>query len=125
MQKRLRPPELEDLIGRQMIHRFEEVTLFARRLVQRDEHAPPAALLGPGPAALLRQKILQIGQQERPELSFLMSELLKVIPGQQAREKLLRQVLRLRRVASITPNVSVERRPIRVAQLLQRSGCLR
>src|SRR4030095_6423021 len=104
----------------QLSHRFEQVTLFAGRLVQRNEHTLASALLRPGPPALLEQKILEVRQQERSELALLVVEMLEVISGQQPREKLLSQVLRLRRIVSVAPNVSVERRPIRTAQLVQR-----
>jgi len=40
----LSPPALKDLVWRQVIHRFEKVTIFTGRPVQRDEHAIPTAL---------------------------------------------------------------------------------
>src|SRR5688572_14224553 len=47
LQDGLRPPTLKDLVRRQFIHRFEEITILTSRLVQRNEDAATAALLRP------------------------------------------------------------------------------
>jgi len=82
------------------------------------------ALLRPVLPPLLRQKVLEVRQQERPKLSLLVVEMLQIISGQQPREEILSQVLCFRRVVSITLNVSVEWTPICAAQFLQRRGYL-
>jgi hypothetical protein len=73
LQDGLGPPTFKNLIRCQLIHRFEEITTFAGRFVQRNKYTPASALLSPGLPALLEQKILEIGEQERSELSFLMA----------------------------------------------------
>jgi len=119
LQDLLGPTAIKNLNGRKFIHRLEEIARFANRLVQRNELAPPAPLLRTAPPALFQQKVFDVRQQERPEFALLMMQLLKILPGEQAREKLLGQVLGFRRIVSIAPDISVKRRPIRAAQLLQ------
>ena len=120
LQDRLRPPALEDLVRRQFIHGFKEITVLPGHGIERNNHLPAATLLAPGFAALLTKEVLEEREQERPELALLMVQVIEEILLQQPREKLLRQVLRLRRVVPLAPDLGVERRPVGAAQLLQR-----
>ena len=66
---------------------------------------------------LIREEVLQRGEQERPELPFEPVNARKRPVFQQVQEKTLYQVLGIDRRMPVEPSEDVERIPIKPAQL--------
>jgi len=84
-----------------------------------------AALLSLRFVPFIREKVFQRGEQKGAEFAFFAIERREIILRQEPREKSLGQVLGILAGMAATPDIGVKRKPIRLAQLLQRRIRLR
>ena len=87
--------------------------------------APTAAFERPCSVPLIAEKPLERDEQERAESPLFRGRGMEVSLFQQPRKKLLGEVLRVVRVATLSPHIRIERIPIGAAEQLHRLGACR
>ena len=111
---------LEDQLGRHRVGRLERKPRFGiPHLERQGSHAAPAPLCLPS-LALMRQEVLQAGEQERAELARRRMDSGQRVAFEEATEELLREILRLRCAHALPADEGVQRIPVVGAQAIQR-----
>ncbi len=93
---------------------------FRRVKIYGNEHLSAAAFLRAGFVPFVGEKMFQCGQQKRTEPSARFVGVGEIILFEQAREKFLREVLRVGRRMAQPPHISIKRMPISLAEPGQR-----
>src|SRR5688572_5907470 len=122
LEHRQRPVALEGALGRELVGRLEPQALVRRLELQRERRAACPALLGLGAVPLVGEEVLQGAEQPGAEAPALRVRALDGVLLEQAREEGLRQVARVLAVVAAPAHISVERPPIRRAEVRERGA---
>jgi len=125
LEKRDGPTAGKGFISCVGVNRLAAETTLGGREIQRNAHASCASLACPRVIAMIREKVPERCRQIRAEAAFRAVGGGKVVSGEQPREKLLRQILRVVRREALRPDAGIQRIPVRPAQRFERRLRLR
>ena len=121
VEQRERPAALVKFVGGGVVHRLERVAVLRGDGVEREEVVrAAAAFLRLRFVPFVREKMLHRREQERAEAALRAVHAREPVLREQAREKFLREILRVVRRMPLPPHERVERIPIRLAQARKR-----
>jgi hypothetical protein len=87
--------------------------------VERNDDFATASLCSPGVVALVKQMMLKSVQEKGPKRSSLAAHLGKIISPEEPREEFLGQVCGVFGRIDPTPHMSVNRVPVRLAEVFE------
>ena len=110
------PAALEQLGGIEVVGEFREVAVLGVLMVELDELRVAAAFLGLLLVAFVGEEVLQRHEQEGAELPLLPLHAAQGVLLHQVQHEALGQILSVRRRFPLSPQISIERKPIRAAE---------
>jgi hypothetical protein len=115
------PFAVEETVGGSGVGGFELVAELGILPIEREMGGGAAAFLALGLVPFVGEEVFEAGEEEGAKLTPLGVEVFEVVPGEETDEEGLDEILGLRFGVALAPDISVERKPVSLAQL---SECL-